>query len=108
MEGSNLLIHLVDASSPQVEDHIASVHKILDELNLSGIPRVLVFNKADLLDSDEIENMRQAFDAILISALDRKSLLPLIQRVGEVLETDASLQTAHLERGFEQIHPIAH
>ena len=40
MEGSDVLIHLVDASSPQVESHIASVEKILDELNLSGIPRL--------------------------------------------------------------------
>jgi GTP-binding protein HflX len=29
MEGSNVLIHLVDASSAQIEEHIASVHKIL-------------------------------------------------------------------------------
>src|SRR4029078_3880696 len=40
MEASDLLIHLVDASSQQVESHIASVEKILDELKLSGIPRL--------------------------------------------------------------------
>jgi GTPase len=86
MEGSNLLIHLVDASSSQIDDHIASVHKILDDLKLSGIPRLLVFNKTDLLTSEQIENMRLGFDAIFISALDSRSLLPLAERIGEALE----------------------
>ena len=92
MEGSNVLIHLVDASSAQIEDHISSVHKILDELNLSGIPRQLVFNKSDLLSEEGIENMKQRFDAILISALDRKSLLPMIESVSEMLEATGDPQ----------------
>ena len=90
MEGSDILIHLVDASSPQLENHIASVKKILEELNLSGIPRLLVFNKSDLLNEDEIENMKRAYGAVAISALDRHSLLPMIERLGEMLDNPAS------------------
>ena len=60
MEGSDLLIHLVDASSPQLDNHIASVEKILEELGLSDIPRLLVFNKSDLLSKDELANLRRA------------------------------------------------
>jgi GTPase len=85
MEGSNLLIHLVDASSEHVDNHIASVEKILEELHLSEIPRLLVLNKSDLLNADELENMRRAYNAVAISALDRESLLPMIERVGEML-----------------------
>ena len=107
MEGSNLLIHLVDASSLQVEDHIAAVHKILDDLNLSGIPRLLVFNKADLLSPDELENMKRGFEAILISALDRKSLLPLTRRISEMLEAAGDPQAVSLEREQETLSPVA-
>ena len=89
MEGSNILIHLVDACSPQIEDHIASVHKILEELNLSEIPRLLVFNKADLLIEDELENLSAA-SAVVISALDRNSLLPMIERLSEMLDDVAA------------------
>src|SRR5713226_3563094 len=64
MEGSNVLIHLVDGSSAHIEDHIAAVHKILDDLNLSGIPRLLVFNKSDLLSEEGLENMKRAFSAV--------------------------------------------
>jgi GTP-binding protein HflX len=90
MEGSDILIHLVDASSPQLENHIASVVKILEELNLSEIPRLLVFNKADLLNEDELENMKRAHPAVVISALNRNSLLPMIERVGEMLDDVAA------------------
>jgi GTP-binding protein HflX len=106
MEGSNVLIHLVDASSTQIEDHISSVHKILEELNLSEIPRVLVFNKADLLSTGELENMKRGFDAILISALDRKSLLPLTRRVGEMLEALDDPPAVSLRRDEELVSPV--
>ena len=106
MEGSNVLIHLVDASSAQIEDHIASVHKILAELNLSGIPRLLVFNKSDLLSKESIENMRMGFDAIFISALDRHTLLPLTRRIAEMLEANGSPLTLSIERDEESVKPV--
>jgi len=86
MEGSDILIHLVDARSAQLESHIASVEKILSDLNLSGIPRLLVFNKSDLLNEDEISNLKQAFAAVMISALDSKTLVPMIERMSGMLE----------------------
>ncbi|HYV03071.1 MAG TPA: hypothetical protein VFB82_00695, partial [Blastocatellia bacterium] len=86
---------------------IVSVHKILDELNLSGIPRVLVFNKSDLLTTDELANMNRGSDPILISALDRKSLLPLTSRVAEMLEANTKQPTTSPERDAESaIHSI--
>jgi GTPase len=85
MENSDLLIHLVDASSQQVENHIASVEKILEELHLSEIPRLRVLNKSDLLNADELENIQRAYNAIAVSALKRETLLPMIKRIGEAL-----------------------
>ena len=105
MEGSNILIHLVDASSAHIEDHIASVHAILEELNLSGIPRLLVFNKSDLLSMEGLENMKRGSDAILISALDRKSLLPMVERLSEMLEEAGNLQPLSPQRDQEFIAP---
>jgi GTP-binding protein HflX len=87
MEGSDVLIHLVDASSPQLDSHVASVEKILDELNLSGIARLLVFNKSDLLSESERSNLREASTAVMISALDSKTLIPMVERISEMLES---------------------
>lgn len=96
MEGSDVLIHLVDASSSQLESHIASVEKILADLNLTGIPRLLVFNKSDLLGEDERSNLVQAFSAVMISALDPKTLVPMIDRMSGMLESvNANRTTNH-------------
>ena len=90
MEGSHLLIHLVDAASPQVDNHIASVEKILEELSLSQIPRLLVFNKTDLLDDGEIANLKLAQGAVAISAVRPESLVVLVNRIGELLDSSAA------------------
>jgi GTP-binding protein HflX len=101
MEGSDVLIHLVDASSPQFENHIASVEKILEELKLSGIPRLLVFNKSDLLNEDELANLRRAFNAVTISATNRATLAPMLERIGDMLDAADAAKTALHESKVE-------
>lgn len=44
---ADLLLHVVDISHPQFEDHIESVHQILDEIDSQDRPMLLVFNKID-------------------------------------------------------------
>ena len=105
MEGSDILIHLVDASSTQIEDHIESVKKILDDLNLSGIPRLLVYNKADLLSDEKTTNMK-ASDAIIISALDRNSLLPMIERVSQMLEESTNPHSKLCEQDSSSLSSV--
>ncbi|KAF0249061.1 MAG: GTP-binding protein HflX, partial [bacterium] len=68
MEGSDLLIHLVDVASSRYLNQIASVEKILSELDLANLPRLLVFNKSDLLDKTELENLCRLHSAVAIAA----------------------------------------
>ena len=44
---ADLLLHVVDISHPNFEEHIESVNKILDEINSSNKPTIMVFNKID-------------------------------------------------------------
>ncbi len=44
---ADLLLHVVDISHPQFEDHIASVNQILDEIKSMDKPTLMVFNKID-------------------------------------------------------------
>lgn len=78
LEDADLLIHLVDASSPRFEQHIASVEKMLGELGLREKPQILVFNKTDRLNRDEVENLRVRFRAVMVSALDPLTFKPLL------------------------------
>jgi GTP-binding protein HflX len=94
IDGSDLLIHLVDASTPRRQQQIESVERILGDLGHTGIPRLVVFNKADLLPADELEFiLRQARldgarECVAVSALDPKSLRPLLERAGAILARD--------------------
>jgi GTP-binding protein HflX len=88
MEQSDLLLHLVDASSRQLESQIASVNRILGELQLDAIPRLLVFNKMDLVEAEELENLCRVYNAIPVSAIDRKTLGRLVSEISVRLTND--------------------
>ena len=44
---SDILLHVVDVSHPNFEEHINSVNKILAEINCHNIPSIIAFNKID-------------------------------------------------------------
>lgn len=46
---SRLLLHVVDSSDPAHEERIHDVVKVLEEIGADHLPRVLVYNKADIL-----------------------------------------------------------
>ena len=52
---ADLLLHVVDTSHPQFEDHIASVNKILNEIGSSDKATIMVFNKIDAYKHETIE-----------------------------------------------------
>lgn len=85
--GSSLLVHLVDVANPRWHQQIISVDRILAELKFDQIPRVLVFNKVDLVGQETLAAMkRQAKlefgeDPIAISAANRESLRPLLDAI---------------------------
>ena len=51
---ADLLLHVVDASSPNYPEQIAEVQRVLAEIGAADIPQVLVFNKLDALENDRL------------------------------------------------------
>jgi len=94
MEESDLLIHLVDAASPQLENQIASVNRILGELQLDAVPRLLVFNKMDLVEPEELENRQRVYNAIPVSAIDRSTLGTLVNEISQRMVADKATEAA--------------
>ena len=47
---ADLLLHVVDASSPQLLEQCAEVERVLDEIGAAQLPQVVVYNKCDLLE----------------------------------------------------------
>ncbi len=87
LNDADLLLHLVDCANPRFDEHIAQVEDILGELELSMKPRLLVFNKSDLLpvlkrddplSFMKIRKLAKQYGAILLSATDPDTFSPLL------------------------------
>ena len=100
---ADLLLHVVDISHSNFEEHIDSVNKILDEINSNDKPTIMVFNKIDAyeavpFDADDLVHVKTKAnytleewkktwmnkignDAIFISALNKENLEAFKKRV---------------------------
>lgn len=100
---ADLLLHVVDISHPQFEEHIASVNQILSEIKSSDKKTIMVFNKIDqyeheIIDKDDLMTERSSIHftinewkrtwmekvgdrAIFISALNKENLDEFRKRV---------------------------
>ena len=83
LEDADLLLHLVDASTPRFEQQIESVEKILEDLHLSEKKKLLVFNKIDKLTNEEAQNLAFRYSAVAISALDSSTFQTMLNAIKE-------------------------
>ncbi len=66
---ADLLLHIVDASHPQLEGQIKAVEDVLEELEADQKPQILILNKIDLVDSTDRTRLRKLYpDAVQVSA----------------------------------------
>ncbi len=84
LQYADLLLHVIDASDPNREDHMAVVEKLAAELAPQGVPMIEVYNKADLIEPQFIpigENR------IAISASSGTGLDKLLSMIDQKLDT---------------------
>ncbi|XP_027332992.1 uncharacterized protein LOC113847883 isoform X2 [Abrus precatorius] len=85
---SSLLVHLVDISHPLAEQQINAVDKVLSELDVSSIPRLMVWNKVDKAsDPRKIRlEAEKREDVVCISALSGEGLTEFCNAVQDKLK----------------------
>ncbi len=101
---ADLLLHVVDASDPAMDDHIQTVLDVLEELDLCDLERLLVLNKVDALEPAECRVLARSHpDAVLVSAQSRETTRPLIERIARELAAkwEASAKGPSLEPAIE-------
>jgi GTP-binding protein HflX len=81
---SDLILHVVDVQSDNLENEIKVTNDILKELDCGDIPKLLVYNKADLVD----QSMTSSDQEIKISALKRLNLDKLLKKIDEIIYAD--------------------
>jgi GTP-binding protein HflX len=86
---ADLALHVVDASSPERERHMAAVTRVLEEVGATDVPRIDVFNKIDRLTADERRRLAEADpSAVLISAATGAGFDDLLGSVAARLALD--------------------
>ena len=82
---ADLLLHVVDAADPDAEAQVQAVESILASLDLVKTPRLMVWNKADLLAPEEIDALLRDHGGVAISAERRTGLERLLEKANTTL-----------------------
>ncbi|MDO5335694.1 MAG: GTPase HflX, partial [Coriobacteriia bacterium] len=92
INGSDLILHVVDSSDPNLLNQIATVQDVLQQIGAQEIGRVMLFNKTDLLTDDELLAMRKRFpEAVFVSSLENSHIDELVKRISLVASAQEEL-----------------
>jgi GTP-binding protein HflX len=102
---ADLLLHIVDAASPNRDEQLDEVQRVLESIGAAEIPQLLVFNKMDKLEPDQMP--REGIDAIIqadgrtlqrvfVSAASGQGLDALRQLIGDACLQDNSFAASKL------------
>jgi GTP-binding protein HflX len=95
---ADLVLHVIDAASPDRDRHVAAVRRVLEEVGAANVAMVDVFNKCDLIDSGEADRLRRSRPEVLcISALKRRGRDELVKAIVEKLEMDTRRVTLEFD-----------
>jgi GTP-binding protein HflX len=111
---ADLVLHVVDASAPEEElvEMTRAVEDVLEEIDAGDSPRLLVLNKADLLDDERRRELDFRHpEAVLVSAVTREGLEELGERIAIEFERtlrDVELLVPFSEGGtLSELHDVA-
>lgn len=102
LQDADVLLHVIDASNPQIHFQIEAVEKIIKELGLGDKKLLRILNKCDLISPQDTLELCRRYDAVAISAKYRSSTLPLIDKIqaiymGEEAKPEAEIRVIHFE-----------
>jgi GTP-binding protein HflX len=100
---ADLIVHVVDGSSPQRDRRIEVVNRVLEELGAHGKEQLLVFNKMDLAEG---ELLGSAVPDLRMSAFREEDVEALKRLIQERLTGDARRFRIPAERG--DLHALVH
>jgi GTP-binding protein HflX len=84
-QDADLLLQVVDVSDPAYDEHNKTTEELLVELGLERVPRLVVANKADRIEPRQAAAIARGLGGVAVSSLDRRTFLPLLQRMTAML-----------------------
>lgn len=93
---ADFILHVVDSSNPDYTTHEKTVHKLLEELNVTDVPMLTVYNKKDEVDPEFIPSTTES---LLISALDAKDIEELKTKTLDLIKSSMEHYNVELSPG---------
>lgn len=81
----DLLLHIVDASAPNMEKHQDTVLNLLKNLDMDSIPLFTVYNKRDLVEGSFYPTL---FPNVIVSAIDNKDQELLLEKIEDAVQKE--------------------
>jgi len=88
---ADLLLHVVDVSTPGIEERISTVENVLKEIGSRPHLELKVYNKVDLLSPEEIDNLRLGLpEGQMVSAVTGRGMQELLELIQQLLFGEAT------------------
>ena len=90
VSASQLLLHVIDLLDPEITERVEQVERVLDAIGAGDIPRLRVYNKADLIEASSFRSLANggSHRGLRISASTGKGLEELVETMGALLGSD--------------------
>ncbi|KWX77662.1 GTP-binding protein HflX [Paenibacillus riograndensis] len=85
---ANLVLHVVDASSPMREEQMEVVQSILQDLGAAGKPQIVLFNKSDICRPEQLQMLPSDPGFLKISAFNPDDLTRITEMIADELAGD--------------------
>ena len=109
IRGADLILHVVDASSPERERQMAAVDETLEQIGAHEIPRILVFNKCDLVDGSERIALAARYpDAVFVSAQTGEGSEGLVHAIERAATASESMMEVVVPYSRGDVTSLAH
>lgn len=89
LDEADVLLHVLDATSKDLESQFETVRSVLAELELADKPTLLVLNKTDACEPEVLEGLVARYGAVPVCALDRSTFGPLLEAMEAALWQEA-------------------
>lgn len=109
INGADLILHVIDTSSDELEGQIKAVQEVLDQIGAHSIPCIEVFNKCDLLDDEEVAALSLRFPlSVAISAHSGYGLDKLVERISQAASSADKLMDVLIPYAKGNLVSLAH
>jgi GTP-binding protein HflX len=93
LQDAALLLQVMDTSDPARREKQAAVEDLLASLELVNVPRLCIWNKADLLKEEDRQRLLRNPSAVVVSAVTGEGLAEMIKQIDSALMEDPLIET---------------